>query len=419
VVCRAFFIGLKVKMAELKKVKRYDSLDPARWMISPFTRTTEGFLTGRAVVTSVGVFAYRNADGGISRELRLPEEVFHFDSLASMKLKPVTNDHPDEKVTPENAQELAVGTLGSNPTSTTQERTGEGWTSWDKLTDGLHIAIDMTITRADAIEDVIQGKRALSMGYECVVEKADEGATWCGMAYDVIQRAIRYNHCAIVDKARAGDAAQIHLDSADAVLEINMPKEGKKMGMKKINLDGVEYEGDETLVVKFTEQRKRADVAETALEKERADHKAALSKLEAARDSHKERADKAESDLKIVKADALDPKRLDEAVDAKLVILDAADRAGVEIKADMSDADIKKAVITAVFPTAKLDGKDEAYIEARFDSAIETLEKHADGESRIIAGDNPKSESRTDSVSARQRMIDYSRRRSRGEKVED
>jgi hypothetical protein len=61
-----------------------------------------------------------------------------------------------------------------------------------------------TINNADAIEDVLNGKRALSMGYECEIEKAPEGATWLGMAYDSIQRNIRYNHCAIVDAARAG-----------------------------------------------------------------------------------------------------------------------------------------------------------------------------------------------------------------------
>jgi hypothetical protein len=197
----------------MAKVKRYDSLNPGRWMTIPFTRTHEGFLVGRAIVTSIGVFTYRNKDGGTSRELRLPEEVFDSGSLASMKLKPVTNDHPAERVTPANTQELAVGSLGSLVTTTTQERTWDGYTPQEKLTDGLHVAIDMTINQEAAIEDALNGKRSLSMGYECELEKADEGATWLGMAYDSIQRNIRYNHCAIVDVARAGDAAKIQLDS--------------------------------------------------------------------------------------------------------------------------------------------------------------------------------------------------------------
>jgi hypothetical protein len=50
----------------------------------------------------------------------------------------------------------------------------------DKLTDSFYISIDMTIIRADALDDVVNGKRALSMGYECELEKATEGSVWCG-----------------------------------------------------------------------------------------------------------------------------------------------------------------------------------------------------------------------------------------------
>jgi hypothetical protein len=423
------------------KVKRYDSLDPAQWMATPFTRTTDGFLTGRAIVTSIGVFTYQNADGGVSRELRLPDEVFNTDSLASMKLKPVTNDHPAEKVTPENVQKLAVGSLGSNPSSTTQERTWDAYTPLEKLTDGLHLAIDMTINNADAIDDVLNGKRSLSMGYECEIAKADAGGTWLGMAYDSIQRNIRYNHCAIVDVARAGDAARIrldgkvqeagndlgiHLDSGDAV-RVDIKPSGDSRGDQaqdqedktmKYRLDnGMEYDAPEGFVQAYVSMKEKADSADKALAKEREDHKAASSKLEAERDTAKDRADKAEAEAKKAKeAVALTSERLDEAVKAKLAILDAADRAGVEVKTDMLDADIKKAVIMAVFPTAKLDGKDDAYLSARFDSAVETLESRADGQSRAVAGEYPTSESRTDSVKARQRMVELNRRLSRGEK---
>jgi hypothetical protein len=408
-------------MAETKKVNRYDSLDPSQWMTNPFTRNAEGFLAGRAIVTSIGVFTYMREDGTKQAELRLPEEVFDSASLESMKLKPVVNDHPAEKVTSRNFSELAVGSLGSNLTSTTQEKTWDGYTPAEKLTDGLHVAIDMTINQEEAITDVLNGKRSLSMGYECEIEAAPEGSVWLGVAYDVIQRKIRYNHCAIVDKARAGDLAEIRLDSGDAILEnISTPKEGSEMSMKTIRIDGVDFQGDETLVVKYSESVKRADAAEEALKKANADHKAAVSKMEAERDTASERADKAEADLKKAREDAVDPKRLDDMVAAKLVLFDAADKAGVEIKKDMAEADIKKAVILSVFPTAKLDGKDDTYISARFDSAVDTLESRANGESRVVAnGEHPKSEGRVDSASARQRMIDYNSRRSRGDTKED
>jgi hypothetical protein len=425
------------------KVKRYDSLDPGRWMTTPFSRTTEGFLTGRAIVTSIGVFTYRNADGSISRELRLPEEVFDSESLTSMKLKPVTNDHPTEKVTPANSSELAVGSLGSNPSSTTQRKTWDGYTPFDEITDGLHVAIDMTINNADSIEDVLNGKRSLSMGYECEIEKADEGATWLGMAYDSIQRKIRYNHCAIVDTARAGDAARIrldgasenadvkfgiHLDSGDAI-RVDIKSSGKAGGEQvnnqegktmKIRLDsGVEYDAPDGFVQEFVKIKERADAAEKDVAKLKADNATAVSKLEAERDTFRDRADKAEKEAKELKEKALDPKRLDEAVKAKVALYDAADRAGVEIKDDMADADIKAAVIKAVFEKADLKDKDETYISARFDAAVELLADRADGESRRVAGELPSTEKRTDSASARQRMIELNRRFSRGETKED
>jgi hypothetical protein len=388
------------------------------------------------------VFTYRNADGTASRELRLPEEVFASESLASMKLKPVVNDHPDKKVTPANVEALAVGSLGSLVTTTTQERTWDGYTQPEKLTDGLHVAIDMTINKEDAIDDVLNGKRSFSMGYECEIEKAEDGATWLGMAYDSIQRGIRYNHCAIVEAARAGDAARIRLDGTDQEIEdslgihlgsgdavrVDIKPSGDAGGDQaqyqedktmKYRLDnGMEYDAPEGFVQAYVSTKEKADSADKALAKERDDHKTALSKLEAERDTAKDRADKAETEAKKAREDAaISPEKVKAAAKEMAALYDAADRAGVEVKDDMADLDIKKAVITAVFPKADLKDKDEAYISARYDSALEMLESHADGESRAVAGEVPSTETRTDSDSARKRMIELNRRLSRGEKA--
>jgi hypothetical protein len=401
-------------------------------MTTAFTRTPEGFLTGRAIVTSVGVFSYRNADGTVTRELRLPEEVFARDSLESMKLKPVANDHPKEKITAENAKVYQVGSLGNNPSDWVDSygvRFPEDQNRGAHGSDGFHVAIDMTITQADAISDVNAGKVALSMGYECDIEPAQPGAVWCGMSYDCIQRKIRYNHCAIVDVARAGDAARIRVDGVDAV-QINQsgnsPRtnpEVVKMGMKKINIDGVEYEGEEKLVQSYAEQKNRADNAEKSLEKLKADHGKAVSSLEGERDALKDRSDKLEKELKEAKDSAADPKKINEAVNARLLLIDAATRAGISVKEDMADVDIRKAVIMAVYPSVKLDGRDDAYITARFDAAVEDLDARADGESRsVFGGESPAAGGgvdRKDSVTARQRMIDRLQAASRGDKKQE
>lgn len=400
-----------------KDLKRFDNIDNSQWMTIPFERTAEGFLKGRAIVTSIGVFTYKRKDGTIQRELRLPEEVFSVETLNSMKLKPVTLNHPTKLVTSDNADKLQVGSLGDNPSRTTQ------WhdTPYDEITDGINCAIDMVITKKDAVDAVLNGKQSLSMGYICDLEMARPGSTWCGVEYDFIQRNIRYNHCAIVDSARAGDNAKIELraDSEDAVLEDMVIKTdgGTKM-LKKINLDGIEYDAEESVIKALNKERARADQAENdACEsKKTADKKVAdmekkvtemekrVSELEAERDSAKEKADSATAELEKVKTDSVDPKRLNSAVKAKIELLHNAEKAKVEVKEDMSDMDIKKAIITSQFPKANFDGKDDVYIEARYDSAVEMMVEKNDSNIRQITSDLPP-QNHVDENDAREKMI--------------
>jgi hypothetical protein len=405
---------------ELKKdLKRFDNIDNSQWMTIPFERTNEGFLKGRAIVTSIGVFTYKRADGTIQRELRLPEEVFSDSTLNSMKLKPVTLNHPTELVTSDNADKLQVGSLGDNPSWTKE------WhdRNWKEVTDGINCAIDMIVTNKDAIDAVLNGKQALSMGYTCDLEMAEPGSTWCGVEYDFIQRNIRYNHCAIVDSARAGDNAKIELraDSEDAVLEDIMVTKidgGTKMSLKKIKLDGIDYEAEESVIKAYNAEKTRADKAEkdACEEKKTMDKKVAdledkekelekrISELEAERDSAKEKADSLEKDLEKAKADSADPKRLDEAVKAKMELLQNAKKANVEVKNDMSDMDIKKAIITSQFPKANFDGKDDVYIQARYDSAIEMIVEKNDSITRQFTSELPP-EVHADENDAREKMI--------------
>lgn len=362
----------EITPAKAAPVNRFDSLGAKDWMSRSFSRTPEGFLTGRAIVTNIGVFTYRDADGTTHTEARLPEEVFARDSLETLKLKPVTNDHPKELVTTENVKKLQVGSLGSNPSSTAQLRNYEGWTPEDQLTDGLHVAIDMTINDPGAIEDVLNGKRELSCGYNCDLEMAPEGFTFLGMPVNFIQRNIRYNHVAIVDAARAGSNASLRLDSGDAVQVRNDKVKEASMpdNLKKITLDGVEFQAEPQVLQALSQATQRADAAEKSV----ADSKAQLSSLEAERDSLKEKLDAKEKELEEAKAAAMDPARVDAAAKEIMALHRSAERAKVEVKDGMTHEDVKKAVITSVFPSAKLDGKDSVYIQARYDAAVEELD---------------------------------------------
>ena len=402
----------------LKDLKRFDNIDNSQWMTIPFERTTEGFLKGRAIVTSIGVFTYKKADGTVQRELRLPEEVFAVGTLNSMKLKPVTLNHPRELVTTDNADKLQVGSLGDNPSWTKE------WhdRNWEEVTDGINCAIDMIITKKDAVDAVLNGKQALSMGYTCDLEMAEPGSTWCGVEYDFIQRNIRYNHCAIVDSARAGDNAKIELraDSQDAVLEYMVTKidGGTTMELKKINLDGIDYQAEESVIKALNSEKARADKAEkdaceskkamdkkvSDLEDKNKELEKRISALEAEKDTAKAKADSAEKELEELKKTSMDSSKIDEMVNAKIELLHNAEKAGVEVKSDMADSDIKKAVITKVFPTANFDGKDDVYIQARYDATVEILAERADNNTRKFTADLPP-EQRADENDARERMI--------------
>ena len=415
-------------MSEIKKnIQRFDNVDHSEWMTEPFTRTLEGFLKGRAIVTSIGVFTYMRADGTVQRELRLPEEVFNFATLDSMKLKPVTLNHPKELVTADNAKDLQVGSLGDNPSYTNQEMGWDGSFRYaDEVTDGINCAIDMMITRKDAIDAVINGKQALSMGYTCDLEVAQPDSYWCGIGYDFIQRNIRYNHCAIVDEARAGDNAKIELrlDSEDAILQDKVPvkKHTDTNGgtfMKKIVLDGIEYEAEESVIKALNDANARADKAEKdackqkeELDKAIADAKKAkeelenkLSEVEAEKDTAKDKADSLEKEVEELKKNSLDSAKLDEAVKAKIELLRNADKAGVEVKDDMKDVDIKKAIIASQFPNANFDGKDDVYIQARYDATMEIIASRNDSENRAFSTELPPME-HNDENDARKRMIE-------------
>ena len=408
-----------------KDLRRFDNIDNSQWMTMPFERTNEGFLKGRAIVTSIGVFTYKRKDGTVQRELRLPEDVFSPETLNSMKLKPVTLNHPTELVTSDNADKLQVGSLGDNPSRTKQETNWNGNPiPWREITDGINCAIDMVITRKDAIDAILNGKQALSMGYTCDLEQAQPGATWCGVEYDFIQRNIRYNHCAIVDSARAGDNAKIELraDSDDAVLEDIVTKtDGGGTMLKKINLDGIEYEAEVEVIKALQKADARAEKAEKERddacgEKKTMDKKVAdmekkvtefekrISELEAERDTAKDKADGLEKELEEAKKATLDSKEIDKAVNAKMELLHNAEKAKVEVKADMSDMDIKKAIIASAFPKANFDGKDDVYIQARYDATVEMLCEKNDGETRRVTSDMPPG-AHADENDARKKMI--------------
>ena len=370
-------------------VHRIDRVDAPTWATQKFERTPEGYLKGQACVTQIGVFSYMQADGSVIRELRLPEEVFAQKSMDSFKLLPVTLDHPLEKVTSENVKEYQVGNLGGNPMNV----------------DNIYFTIDMIIQDANAVSEVMAGKRALSVGYDCEIDPTP--GVWGGVNYDVIQRGVSANHVALCSAGRAGDAARIRLDSTDAILVQDSQKEDRTMPeMKKIKIDGVEYEGEAKILESYTNAMTKADSLQTALDTLTADK----TKVEAEKDTLKDTVEKADAKIAELEAAKVDSAAVEAAVARRVKVLEAAKFAEVEVKDGMSEAEIQKAVILKIFPKANLDAKDQVYIDARFDGAVETFEKDADAQTRQLGTETiVDGKDKTETVSAesaRQKYLD-------------
>lgn len=363
-------MGNKVKQNDVQQTRNDWFMDAINYATSPAEKTAEGFLIARAPATSVGVFAYRNADGTPRYELRLPEEVFADESLASLKMKPLTLLHPDQAVTPDNIEQLQVGSVGS-----------------DIETDSYRVYIPLAVTKADGIAAVESGSaRALSCGYTCDVEWTS--GTWMGVHYDCIQRNIRYNHVALVPVARAGDGNAIRMDGFGELEKLpenyNQTNE-EEMNLKTIHLDGADFQAEPQVIAALDKAQNRADAAEKELDQLRTDSKAAAEKaaaekaaVEAERDTFKERLDAIEKEM---------PGKISAAVKDRLDIVGKATAAGVEVRDDMAEMDIKKAVILKQFPSAQLDGKDESYVNARFDCACELIKADAENKSRKDAAE--------------------------------
>lgn len=190
---------------KLTRVFRLDAMP-----ITKAEYTEEGYLVDKPILTRCGIFEYTNPDGSIRRELRLPEEVFDPESLASYKAKPIVVTHDAGLITKDNVGENQIGTIMS-----------EG------IKDGDAVRAEITIFDTDEMKR--SGYKELSLGYNLDLDETP--GVYKGQKYDAVQRAIRINHLALVENARAGEKARLNIDSRDK----KSSKGEKIMAKKKIS----------------------------------------------------------------------------------------------------------------------------------------------------------------------------------------
>lgn len=309
-------------------------------------------VNGRIIVPATlgrtGVQVYRNPDGSERREYRPPEEVFHADSIASLAGAPVTNLHPRSgKASREDQCGAVAGEVR-------------------KASDGRHLEADLALLDPELISDVDSGaKGEVSLGYDCRLDHAP-GVSPEGEAYEYVQREIVYNHVAIVPRGRAGSAA-LRLDHQGNLT----PAHTESQDMKFERIDGVEYEIG-TPAHTAAVERQRA--AQTATQKR-------LDAEEAERDSLRQKVQDLTSRL-----DASE-KSVGERVKALVGLHDVARTHRVEVRLDMSEDEIRTAVLSKLLPSVDLKGKSSDYLAAALDIAVKDTSGRSAGSLRADAHD--------------------------------
>ncbi len=391
----------------MKTVKRFDFQSlPVRTLI----KTDAGFLRVPIRATRVGVFEYVQPDGSIRRELRPPEEVFSKDSLETLAGVPLTIAHPRDLVNIMNVKNLSVGFTG------------------DSIEKSEERFVDLvgTVTDSRAVA-MLERKRDEGKGQEVscgyVAEMDFTPGIWNGQSYDAVQRKIRYNHVAFVDRGRAGPEARVKLDESDNAYYHENNRQGDE-SMEKITINGKEFEVSPEIAeaVKadaMSKEDKMGDMEKKIKDKEDelAKMKDEFSFMKKEKDGMEGKKDSLEAEIKALKEatkeSKMDASQIDALVQERANVCSVAEKViGSEFKKDgKENLAIKKEVIAAISPDLKLDEKSEDYVNARFDAIAEQEEVFVDHLKKALENKNDKEnkETKIDANDARQKMMAESR----------
>lgn len=363
-------------------------LDRVKLDQSSIARTSIGGFRIPARIARTGVLVYRNPDGTTRRELRLEEEVFKADSLATLADVPVIDiKHHTRLHDPKSWKEVTLGHVSS------------------VRRDGKFIASELVVQDQETLDGIDNGERTeISCGYRCHLDMTP--GVYEGEQYDCVQRNIRYNHAALCppNRGRAGPEVGLRLDdnSGPAWGVANLTEEGDTTMTIKIRLDGKEYEVGSQSHLDAIEHGHTANIAKLKSEadarlaqvkldaKTEVDAlKVKLDTLEGERDGLAAKIEKFNADAKASKeADDKKKKEDDEAFNFKKKARRKLERMALRFFADedededkldakldsMSDRDLMLHCIgksVKNFDAKSVEGKSDDYVAARFDSIVE------------------------------------------------
>jgi len=343
-------------------------------------KTADGWIRDKPIVTRSGIFTYRDAKGKTVKEFRPENEVFSDDSMSSLRGIPITMGH--KGIVKSDSDFDIIGSIVSQG-----ERQDD------------NVLAELVIHKTSKIGN----KRELSCGYTCDID--DTPGEWKGERYDSIQKNVKYNHIAIVDKGRAGNARLRldHDDSAsfpfDSIEDNTMPDPTVKL--VTIRLDELEYQASPEVCIAY--KKAMNDIV---------DLKKRFDALEAERDSFKTKVSEADAKIAAVKSTARSE------IKARLDLESVAGTNKVKFDEETTDRAIKEAVLTKLNPSIKFDGKSDDYVDSAFDIAMsyesDKNKKVSHQKHSVDKRNDSETDYRPAAISGRETML----RRMRGEKVD-
>ena len=331
-----------------------------------------GFLSLLANLSRTGIFTYQRIapDGSIEiiRQLRTSEEVFDPESLASLAGLPLTNNHTEEMISPENAEDYIVGMSSDKPKKILLPVQNA-----DDADEEEFIQQRLTVFNPDTIEDILKKEKTeISLGYTCQLDETP--GTYKGKPYDVVQRNIRMNHVSLVRQARGGRNCKVLLkDGTETVVNYDgftglEENNSKESNVKVFNHEGKEYKVEDSVYSLLSSFQDGVDSAQSLSNEKQKE----IDKLQAINDDYKSKLE--------VKKQTDSADQLRKAVRVRVSLERQGEKVlGSSVNFDsLSDEEIKIKVIEKLRPSSNLDGKSAEYIEARFDMAMEDFNLDAE-----------------------------------------
>lgn len=327
---------------------------PARYdnIVVKAELTKEGWIVDKPVITRAGIFNYHNASGKITKEYRPAEEVFNEDSLNSLRAIPITDGHRGILDTNSELDGIVVGSVMSP----------------GQKSDENNVVADIVIHNVKRIG----ARRELSLGYRCDVEETS--GEFNGQKYDQIQRSIRYNHLAVVNKGRAGNA-RLRLDSNESAsfdTEDDMPE----VNLAKVRLDnGLEYSASPEVLVYINSLNDKIKEIQTRADKAEAERDTIKGTVEAIKLDH----DKA------LKQERTKAK-------SRVILEDKAKQLQFKYDENTSDRDLKIGIVEKMGNKLNFTDRSDDYVDSAFDIAI----ANEDSKSKTTADQKTKTTTKQD-----------------------